>query len=95
MNIWQKSIGFLNSYISLYCGIFLLLWGEYFSLAVNVLANSPRISDLIRRDLVEFNFHQNYEIMGKNCSRTDFSSVWYPLTLCLPKGCLKQDILDI
>ena len=81
--------------ISIGCGKFSLLGRKYVSLAVNVLTKSPKISNVIKRDIFQLNFGQSDETIFWKCCRADFSSVWDPLTCWLSKGVLKRGVLDI
>ena len=69
-----------------------MLCQDYFASAVNGLTNSPKISDLTRRDAFQLYILQNDEIVKWECSLADFCSVWDPLTRSLPKGVLKHDL---
>ena len=51
-----KVFCFLDDYIFIGCRENLLLQREFFSSAVSVLRNSPKISDITTRDIFEFNF---------------------------------------
>ena len=55
----EKKNGFLDSCIWIGCMKFNLLWREYMSLEVNVLNNSPKISDLPKREVFQPNLSQN------------------------------------
>ena len=45
---WDKTIYFLDNWTWTECGKFFLLWREYLSSAVIVVANTTRISDTLR-----------------------------------------------
>ena len=62
------------------------------SSAINLLTNSPEISGLSKRDVFELNLSQDDESIRQQRCGKDFSNVWEPLTLSLPKGVLKQDL---
>ena len=57
----KKSFGFSDYCIWIGCFQFCLLWPEYLSSAVNVLRNSPGISDITKRDVFQLNFSQSDE----------------------------------
>ena len=65
----ENIFGFLNNCIWIACSNFCLLWQEYFSLAVNVITNSSKISDLTKRDVFQFNISQIDETIGWKCCR--------------------------
>ena len=52
---------FLDNCIGIGCGRFSLLSGVYFSLVVNVLISSPKISDVTKRDIFQLNVSQSDE----------------------------------
>ena len=65
------------------------------SSAVNLLANSPKISDLTKRDIFRINLYQNDKTKRQNSFCEDFRSVLEPFPRCLWMGVLKQYLLDI
>ena len=54
----EKAFGFWDNCIWYCCGKFSLLLGEYLSLAVKVLTNSPNISDLTKSNFFQLNLSQ-------------------------------------
>ena len=58
IKFWQKVIDFLDNCIWTGCGSFSLLWREYLPSAVNVLTNSPKISDQTKREIFQLNLSQ-------------------------------------
>ena len=58
---WQKVFEFGDKCIWIASGTFSLLWREYLSLAVNVLTNSSKISDLMKREVFWLNLSQSVE----------------------------------
>ena len=57
---------FLDYCIWIDCCIFSLLQREYLSSAVNMVANSPKISDITKGDIFEFYFSESEEKIWKN-----------------------------
>ena len=60
----KKVFSFWNKCIWNGCGKFSLLWREYLSSIVNVLTNSPKISDLTKREVSQLALSQNDEQRG-------------------------------
>ena len=61
MKLCQKVLGFWDNGIWIGWGIFSQIWGEFLSSAVNVLANSPKISDLTKTDVFQMSLSQKDE----------------------------------
>ena len=61
MKNWVKGFGFFDNFIWIGCAKFSIEWREYLSSAVNVLSDSPEISDLSQRDIFLLNWSQNDE----------------------------------
>ena len=59
MKNWQEVFGVLGNIIWIGCEKFFLLLREYLSSTVNVLTNSPSISDLTNRDICKLNSSYN------------------------------------
>ena len=55
----QKINCFLENCFWISCGKFSLFRREYLSFPVNVLTNSPKISDITKRDIFELIFCQS------------------------------------
>ena len=85
----------LNNWLWIAWEFFFLLLQQYFSSAINVLTNSPKISDATERDVCSRNIpDKNEAISQKSCSAY-FSSVWDPLTRWVLKGILKSSVWEI
>ena len=62
---------------------------------VKVLKDSPKISEMTKRDVLQLNLSEiNRNLKQKSC-RAGFSSAWDPLARWLPKGVLKQELFGI
>ena len=57
----KKAFVFLDNYIWIGCAKLSLKWWEYLSLTVIVFKNSPNITDLTKRDILQLNSSQNDE----------------------------------
>ena len=55
----EKVFCFLDNWIWIGCGKFLLLQTKYLSSAVNVLANSPKLLDITKRNIFQPSFPQS------------------------------------
>ena len=55
----EKVFCFLDNWIRIGCGKFSLLQTEYLPSAVNVLANSPKLLDITKRDIFQPSFSQS------------------------------------
>ena len=60
-----------------------------------MLKNSPKISDLTKRDVFQLNLPEINRKLAWKCCPAGFSSAWDPLTLWLLKGVLKQELSGI
>ena len=56
---WEICFKFLDNWTWIVCDKSFLLGREYLSWAVYVLKNSPKISDITKRDVVALNFCQS------------------------------------
>ena len=70
-NNWVKNFFVLDKRIWIGSGTLFLLRGEYLSSAVIVLKNSPKISDVTKRDIFQFNF---LRVMEK-CDKSAFVQI--------------------
>ena len=59
--IQKKSFCFLDNWIWISCGKSFLLGIEYLSWAINALKNSPKISNITKRDIFLLNILQSQE----------------------------------
>ena len=57
----KKKFCFLDCYSWIGCGKLVLLWREYLSSAVNVLTNTPTISDITKTDIFQINSRHSNE----------------------------------
>ena len=57
----KSASGFLDNCIRVEFWKFPVLWGENFSSAINVLTNSPKISDLTKREVLQLNLPESNE----------------------------------
>ena len=74
----ERIFVFLHNCIWVHCSKSSLLWREYLSSAVSVQTNSPKISDLTKRDVFPLNPSlDDHTIESKFCL-SDFSSVFDP-----------------
>ena len=87
----KKIVVFLDTCILISNGKIFLLWTKYLSSQVN----SPKISDMSKRDVFQLNLRQDEDTIGSKCCRVDFNSVLNALIRWLCKGVLKQDLLVI
>ena len=55
----EKVFCFLDNWFWIGCGKFSLLQTEYLPSAVNVLANSPKLLDITKRDIFQPSFPQS------------------------------------
>ena len=62
---------------------------------VNLLKDSPKISDLTKRDFSVLDLSDIHGKVAEKHRRAHFSSVLWPLTRWLQKGVLKEDISGI
>ena len=62
----QNVFRFVDNCIWIGNGKLSVLWPEYSSSAVNVLKNSPKISDLIKNDFFKLNLAQMIKMYGKS-----------------------------
>ena len=60
-----------------------------------MLTNSLKISDQTKAGFFQLNLSGIHGKKREQWCRGDLSSVWKPLTRCLPNGVLKQDLLDV
>ena len=92
INIPQNVFGFLDKWIWTGCQNFSLLWREYLWSAVSVLANGPKIADLI----LERSFPTQYILDWWKSKRKmllcRFQRCLYRLIRWLTKRALKQDL---
>ena len=93
--ISQKVFHFLDNCVRIGSQKLSVLWLEYLLSVINGSTNSLKISDQTKTDVFQLSLPQNEEKIKEKCCRADFDSVTDPLTHCLAKGLLKQDLLDI
>ena len=60
-----------------------------------MLTNSPKISDITKRNIFQLYFPQSDEKILYECCRADFSCVWEPLASWPWYSVLKWEFLDI
>ena len=63
----QNVFRFVDNCIWIGNGKLSVLWPEYSSSAVNLLKNSPKISDLIENDFFKLNLAQNDKNVWQKC----------------------------
>ena len=75
----EKSFSFLDNDSWICCGKFFLLQGEYWSSAVNVLTNTPKVEDVTKTDIFQLNSCQSGAVQSfrlfnmltvEGCSKT-------------------------
>ena len=91
----QNVFRFVDNCIWIGNGKLSVLWPEYSSSAVNVLKNSPKISDLIKNDFFKLYLAQNDKNVWQKCLSADLSSFRGSLTRWLSKFFQKQDPLCV
>ena len=99
---WKNGIKYSENVYSFWdngvltcCGNFSQLWREYMWSASNVLPNSPKIADLIKRNAFYLNLSRLNGKLEWKWSRADFSSVWHPWTNWLTKSVLREKLSGI
>ena len=92
---FSKSFFFLDNFISIGCGKFSVVWRKYLSSAISLITNSPKISDITKRDIFQLHFPHSNEKIWSKCCRVDFSSLSNTLACWLSRGVLKRGPLAI
>ena len=85
----KKLFVFLDICIWIGCGKLSLSRRKYLLLAVNVLMNSPKLSHITKRDILQLKIPQSVEKIWLKFCHADFKCVWDPLTCWLLKGLQK------
>ena len=60
----MKPLHFLDKSVYNDCSKFFLVWTEYLSSTIHVLQNSPKISNLTKREFFQFILSQNDGTIG-------------------------------
>ena len=94
-NPWEKLFCFWDSCI--WTGIvkLSLLRRGYFSSPANVLANTPKILQVDKREFFQLNWLGRGQWVWNRVCDADFNSAWALLPCCLSKCSLKRGYLDI
>ena len=93
--ILDNVFGLADNDVWTWCQNLSQLWQEYMWLAVNVLPNNPKISDLTKKDVFWLNLFQiNWKVWWK-CRGVNVVSVWVPWTRWFRRCVVKQELLAI